>query len=65
MRMKLFKFFEYAYLAFAAFFIYEGIAIWNTSRSRAWLFLGFALVAIFMFFFKRHFRRKMEGRNKP
>jgi hypothetical protein len=63
--MKFFKFFEYAYLAFAAFFIFEGISNWGRSPSRAWLFFGLALVAVFMFFFKRRFRKKMERRNNP
>ena len=61
---RFFKYFEYAYLAFAAFFLYEVIRIWNTERTRAYIFLGFVAVAIFMYFFKRNFRRKLEDRNK-
>mgnify|MGYP004415084823 CR=1 FL=1 len=37
---------------------------WGDNRNRAYLFAFFAVVAIFMFFFKRNFRRKMEERNK-
>ncbi|WP_084519477.1 hypothetical protein [Christiangramia echinicola] len=61
---KFFRYFEYAYLFFAAFFIFEAIRIWNTERNRAYLFLFFVCIAIFMFFFKRRFRRKYEDRNK-
>ncbi len=62
--MKFFKYFEYAYLVIAAFFLFETVRIWNTERGRAYLFLIFVVVAIFMFFFKRRFRRKIEERNK-
>ncbi|MFD1094168.1 hypothetical protein [Salegentibacter chungangensis] len=61
---KYFKYFEYAYLFIAAFFIFEAVRIWDTERNRAYLFLFFVLISIFMFFFKRRFRRKMEERNK-
>lgn len=64
-KMKFFKFFEYVYAGFGLFFLYEGIVNWNSSQSRAWLFLAMAFVAGFMFFFKRHYRKKMEGQDKP
>ena len=61
---KFFRYFEYAYLLFAAFFLFESFRIWGDQRNRAYLFLFFVVVAIFMFFFKRRFRRKYEDRNK-
>ncbi|TQI69709.1 hypothetical protein JM79_0594 [Gramella sp. Hel_I_59] len=61
---KFFKYFEYAYLLFAAFFLFEAVRIWNDQRQRAYLFLFFVAIAIFMFFFKRRFRRRYEERNK-
>jgi uncharacterized membrane protein len=61
---KYFKYFEYAYLFIAAFFLFESFRIWDTERSRAYLFIFFIFIAIFMFFFKRRFRRKIEERNK-
>ncbi|MCM4156666.1 hypothetical protein [Gramella sp. AN32] len=61
---KFFKYFEFAYIAFAVFFAYEAIRIWNTERNRAYIFLFFVVVAVFMFFFKRRFRRRFEDRNK-
>ncbi|HSI70914.1 MAG TPA: hypothetical protein VK941_11815 [Gillisia sp.] len=62
--MRFFKYFEYAYLFIAAFFLYETIRIWNEERNRAYLFAFFVLVAVFMYFFKRRFRKKMEERNR-
>nr|WP_026914556.1 hypothetical protein [Christiangramia portivictoriae] len=61
---KFFKYFEYAYLMFAAFFLFEAVRIWNDERQRAYVFLFFVAIAIFMFFFKRRFRRRYEERNK-
>ncbi len=64
MTNKIFRFFEYAYLVIAVFFAYEAINNWNSAPNRAYLFVFFVAVAIFMFFFKRNFRKKMEDRNK-
>jgi hypothetical protein len=60
---KIYRLFEYAYLGMAAFSIYIVINNWTENRNRAYLFAFFTLVAIFMFFFKRNFRRKIEERN--
>jgi tryptophan-rich sensory protein len=46
---------------FSLYLVWEN---WGDNRNRAYLFAFFAVVAIFMFFFKRNFRRKMEERNK-
>lgn len=62
--MRFFKYFEYAYLFIAAFFLFETVRIWNEERNRAYLFAFFVLVAVFMYFFKRRFRKKMEERNR-
>lgn len=61
---KFFKYFEFAYLFIAAFFLFESVRIWSVERNRAYLFLIFVGVAIFMFFFKRRFRKKLEERNR-
>ena len=61
---KYYKFFEYAYLVIGAFFLFESIRIWDTERGRAYLFIFFVVISIFMFLFKRRFRRKFEERNK-
>ncbi|WP_417885145.1 hypothetical protein [Zunongwangia sp.] len=59
---KYFRYFEYAYLIIAVVFIYETFAVWSTQRPRAYLFLFMAALAIFMYFFKRRFRKKIEQR---
>lgn len=64
MLSKVYRFFEYAYLVIAVFFAYEAINNWSTQRNRAYLFIFFVAVAIFMFFFKRNFRKRIEEQNK-
>ena len=61
---KIYRLFEYAYLAMAVFSVYIVIDNWNDNRSRSYLFLLFGIVAVFMFFFKRKFRKKIEEHNK-
>lgn len=62
--MKYFKFFEFAYLGFAVFFIYEAIRKWNEPSQQKYIFLAIALMAVFMFFFKRRFRKKTEAQEE-
>ncbi|MBT8255225.1 MAG: hypothetical protein KJO23_01675 [Bacteroidia bacterium] len=64
MSSKIYQFFEYAYIAMALFSIYLVYTNWEMNRGRAYLFGGFAIVAIFMFFFKRNFRKNLEKRNR-
>lgn len=61
---KVFKYFEYAYLVFAVVFLATGIMEFNVDPSRSYMLLFFAAIAVGMFFFKRHFRRKIEERNR-
>ncbi|MDR6966912.1 uncharacterized membrane protein YobD (UPF0266 family) [Flavobacterium arsenatis] len=61
--MKYLKFTQYIYLAFAGFFIYDGIMKLNTDES-PWLSFIIAIVAVFMFFFRRSFAKKFEDRNQ-
>lgn len=60
--MKYLKFTQYIYLAFAGFFIYDGIMKLNTEES-PWFSFIIAVVAIFMFFFRRNFSKKFEDRS--
>ncbi|WP_412559977.1 hypothetical protein [Winogradskyella sp. MIT101101] len=62
--MKILKFFQYAYLIFAALFIWDAISNWNEEGNRAYMSLFFAALAIFMFFFRKRFAKKFEDRNK-
>ncbi len=61
MRNKLYILFEYLYLIMAGFSVYVTLTSWNEDRNRAYLFLFFTVVAIFMFFLKRNFRKKIEN----
>lgn len=61
---KIYRLFEYAYIFMAIFSAYLVITNWDTNRERAYIFVFFGIVAIFMFFFKRRFRKNLEKRNK-
>ncbi len=62
MGTKIYRLFEYAYVFMAIFSIYLVVTNWETDRNRAYLFAFFTVVAIFMFFFKRRFRKMLEKR---
>jgi hypothetical protein len=62
--MSYLKYTQYIYLVFAVFFIYDGITKWNDPEATPILSLLIAGLAVFMFFFRRNFAKKMEDRNK-
>ena len=62
MGTKIYRLFEYAYIIMAILSIYIVITYWSVDRNKAYLFAFFTIVAIFMFFFKRNFRKKIEER---
>ncbi|MBX2827049.1 MAG: hypothetical protein KTR22_02755 [Flavobacteriaceae bacterium] len=64
MSKSIYRFFEYAYILMAAAAAYIVITHWETDRGRAYLFGFFGIVAIFMFLFKRWFRKRLEKRNQ-
>lgn len=55
---KISRFFEVAYAIIGVIFIVEGINLWGNDREKAYMLIGFGVLAIFMFFFKRNFRKK-------
>ena len=61
---KYFKFFEIAYLIIAIVFIVETFLNWNADRNKAYIFLFFAILAIFMYFFRKKYRKKFENHRK-
>lgn len=61
--MKYSKIFQYAYLVFAVLFIYDGITKWNDGTNGAYISLGLAALAIFMYFFRRKFAKKYDNTN--
>lgn len=57
---KYFKFFEIAYLVIAVVFIVETVLRWNSEREKAYIFLAFSVLAIFMYFFRKRYRKRFE-----
>ncbi len=62
--MRLLKFFQYAYLAIAVLFFYKGFTQWELNRNQAYLSIGLAILAIFMFFFRRKYANRFKDRGK-
>ncbi|MCF6214027.1 MAG: LPXTG cell wall anchor domain-containing protein [Flavobacteriaceae bacterium] len=58
------KIFEIAYLIFSFVFLIEAYLRWHTEPNKAYLFLGFSVLALFMYFFRKRFRKKSEFYNK-
>lgn len=61
--MKYSKIFQYAYLVFAALFIYDGISKWKHATNDAYVSLALGALAVFIFFFRRKFAKKIENKN--
>ena len=62
--MKVLQFLQYAYLIFAVLFLYDAINNWNVEGKSPYLSLGLAALAIFMFFFRKKYRKRFEDRGK-
>ncbi|HLU51218.1 MAG TPA: DUF6526 family protein [Flavobacteriaceae bacterium] len=58
------KIFELVYLVIFIISTYEVYSTWNSDRNRAYLFLIFAVVSLFMFFFRRKYRQKFQKRKQ-
>ena len=57
------KFFQYGYLVVALICLVEGFVRWSEEREKAYIFLAASIFITLVFFFKRHFRKKVEQRN--
>ncbi|MBO6605833.1 hypothetical protein [Psychroserpens sp.] len=62
--MKVLQIFQYVYLFFAVIFIYDAISNIGVDTNRMIISFVFAGLGIFMFFFRKRFRKKFEDRNK-
>lgn len=60
--IKALKIFQYAYIIFAVLFAWDAITNWSVDRSRSYISMLFAALAVFMFFFRKRFRKKFEDR---
>lgn len=61
---SLWKYLQYAYLIIGAIFLVEGVLTWTDDREKAIFMFVFAIFIVLIFFFKRHFRKKVEERNQ-
>ena len=62
--MKYSKFFQYAYLIFAVLFIYDALNKYFNEGMVAYTSLLLAATAVFMFFFRRKFAKKMKKKDQ-
>ena len=53
--------FQYIYLAFAVFFLYNAYNEYASGGTNTIFFILIAFAAVAMFFFKRHMMNKMNG----
>ena len=59
-----YKLIEYGYLIIAVFLMVETFLNWQSEPQKAYIYLAFSLLALIMYFFKKNFRKRMNGRNK-
>ncbi|MCF6297948.1 MAG: hypothetical protein L3J08_08205 [Flavobacteriaceae bacterium] len=61
---KFYIFIEYAYLLLAIFLLVEAFRSWSLNPQKSYLYLAFSAAAVFMYFFKKKFRKKIENHDK-
>lgn len=54
------KIVEIAWIVVAVISALELVRLWGSGDVKFWYFLGFMVVAVFMFFFRRRQRQRME-----
>ena len=62
--MRSYRISEILYTIIAIVSTYEGIRLWHANPSKAYIFIGFAVVSIGMALFRRHYRKKFNKRAK-
>tara|TARA_B100000963_G_scaffold111110_1_gene96709 strand:- start:178 stop:375 length:198 start_codon:yes stop_codon:yes gene_type:complete len=60
--MKNYRISEILYWLIAAIAAYESFNQWNDNSKKAYIFIGFALISVFMGLFRRHYRKKFNKR---
>lgn len=58
------KFVEYAWIIIAVISAIELYRMWDNFDKQFWLFFGFMLFAIFMFFLRRRQRQRYDARRR-
>jgi len=62
---KVNRMFEIGYFVIAVIFFINAATTISSNKSKALLYGAFAIMATFMFFFKRNYRKKWYENNKP
>ncbi|CAI8248407.1 MAG: Uncharacterised protein [Flavobacteriia bacterium] len=66
--IRLLKVFEFVWIGVSVLSVLKVIDLWGsqdeTERTLFWIFAGFSVLGVFMFFFRRRMRRKMEARKQ-
>lgn len=60
---KLWKFLQYGYLIVAFIILLDLLINWEENKERMYIYIGVSLLLIFLFFFKRWFRLKIQKRS--
>ncbi|WP_438963082.1 hypothetical protein [Nonlabens sp.] len=61
---KFFKYFQYAYILFAGFFLVRGFYEYSDAPNTAYLLWAMAALVLFMFFFRRKYISKFDNSHK-
>jgi hypothetical protein len=61
--MAYLKYIQYFYFIAAMLFVFDGIHKFNTENGSPWVSFFFAALALFLFFFRRHFANKYKNQN--
>jgi len=62
--MTYLKYIQYFYLVAAILFVADGFMNLNSNERSPWISFFFAAIALFMFFFRRRFAKKMADQQK-
>ena len=60
--MKLYRISEVLYLVIAVISLFEAYKLWTIRPEKAYLFLGFTGLALFMYFFRKRYSEKFNNR---
>jgi L-asparagine transporter-like permease len=61
---KLWKYIQFGYIIIAIILFIEGILRFSDDKNKAYLYFGFSLFLVLIFFLKRFFRKKVDKRNQ-
>jgi len=62
--MTYLRYIQYFYLIAAVLFAVDGFMQFNSEERSPWMSFFFAAIALFMFFFRRRFAKKMGDQQK-